>query len=88
MGMVEETMEQATSRNEIGTYLRDFGDDFRLEGAARVDLDDDVVDINPSGDIMFEVTVEDEPESGGETMRRLTFELTWEKTEYDEDLSG
>lgn len=86
--MVDETMEQTASRSEIGTYLRDFADDFRLEGAARVDLDDDVLDINPSDDIMFEVTVEDEPESVGEAVRRLTFELTWEKTEYDEDLSG
>ena len=88
MGMADETMEQTASRSEIGTYLRDFGDDFRLEGAARVDLDDDVVDVNPSDDIMFEVTVEDEPESVGEAVRRLTFELTWEKAEYDEDLSG
>lgn len=87
MPVTDETMEQTASRSEIGTYLRDFGDDFRLEGAARVDLDDDVVDVNPSDDILFEVRVDDEPEGRGEAVRRLTFELTWEKTEYDEDLS-
>lgn len=75
------------SRSEIGSYLRDFGDDLRLEGAARVELDDDIVSLNPSDDVEFKVAVEDESESVGEETRRLTFELTWEKTEYEEDLS-
>lgn len=75
------------TRSEIGTYLRDFADDFKLEGAARVDLDEDVVSVNPSGDIEFAVEIEDELETDGEGMRRLTFELAWKKTEYDEDLS-
>lgn len=76
------------TRSEIGTYFRDFVDDFQLEGAARVDLDEDVVSVNPPDDIEFKAEIEDNPESDGEGTRRLTFELTWEKTEFDEDLSG
>lgn len=75
-------------RDEVGTYLSDFGEDFRVEGAARVELDDDVVSVNPSDDVEFEVTVEEVSESDGKEMRHLSFELMWEKTEYDEDLSS
>lgn len=86
--MTNENMEQTMTRSEIGTYFRDFVDDFQFEGAARVDLDEDVVSVNPPDDIEFKAEIEDIPESDGEETRRLTFELTWEKTEFDEDLSG
>lgn len=79
--------EQTAPRDEIGTYFRDFGDDFKLEGAARVEVGDDVVSVNPPTDVEFAVAIEDTDEGDGE-QRRLTFELAWEKTEYDEELQG
>lgn len=83
--MPEIDHEQTAPRDEIGTYFRDFGDDFKLEGAARVEVGDDVVSVNPPTDVGFAVTIEDSDEGDGER-RRLSFELEWEKTEYDEDL--
>lgn len=84
--MSTERRKRTATRQEVGEYLRDFGDDFKLDGAARVDLDDDVVSVNPGRDVDFEVAVEDDRD-GGTERRRVTFELSWEKTEYDEELA-
>lgn len=85
--MADKTAEQTLTRSEVGTRLRDFGDDVKLEGAARLEVGDDVVSLNPPTDIEYAVTLDDDPSDGTGETRRLTFELTWEKTEYDEEVT-
>lgn len=85
--MADKTAEQTLTRSEVGTRFRDFGDDLKLEGAARLEVGDDVVSLNPPTDVEYAVTLDDESSDGTGETRRLTIELTWEKTEYDEEVS-
>lgn len=86
--MADKTATQTLTRSEVGTRLRDFGDDVKLEGAARLEVGDDVVSLNPPTDVEYAVTIDDESADGTGETRELTIELTWEKTDYDEEVSG